>query len=137
MPTPLKIVVFLGSVRNGRMGDRVAKYVQENLEIKGMEPIMMDPLEMNVGQVLQPLQFMKDAEKEAPEWMKTANVSIQQADGFLVIASEYNCGIPPALSNLMDSFPPSSYKHRPCGLITYVWIEKKIFYCLKSFKQPN
>jgi len=66
----------------------------------------------------QPLHFMPNPE-DAPVWMKEANEKIKSADGFIIISAEYNCGIPPALSNMMNHFPPASYRHRPCGIVTY------------------
>jgi NAD(P)H-dependent FMN reductase len=81
--------------------------------------VFSDPEKMPFEVLKQPIHFMKDPENEAPGWLKEANEAIKQADGFIIVSSEYNCGIPPALSNMMDYFPPSSYRHRPCGLVTY------------------
>jgi NAD(P)H-dependent FMN reductase len=36
-----KIIIFLGSTRQGRMGERVAKFVQQTVEANGMEPILL------------------------------------------------------------------------------------------------
>ena len=38
--TPPKILIFLGSVRVGRMSDRVGKFVRTTVEANGMEPIV-------------------------------------------------------------------------------------------------
>jgi hypothetical protein len=35
-----KIIIFLGSVRTGRMGERVSIFVRDTVEACGMEPIM-------------------------------------------------------------------------------------------------
>ena len=51
--------------------------------------------------------------------MGQANEDLIAAHGFVVVMSEYNCGVPPALSNLMDHFAPASYRHRPCSVVTY------------------
>ena len=61
---------------------------------------------------------MKDR-SAAPAWLLEANQQIEQADGFVIVSSEYNCSLPPALSNMMDHFPPASYRHRPCSIVTY------------------
>ncbi len=78
-----------------------------------------DPAELPLELVKAPLHFIKDPEKEAPEWLLEWNKKIQSADGFIMVSAEYNCGIPPALSNMLDHFPPASFRHRPCGIITY------------------
>ena len=66
----------------------------------------------------QPLHFMPD-QSAAPEWLRAANKSILEADGFVVVTPEYNCGLPPALVNMLDHFPPASYRHRPVGIACY------------------
>lgn len=80
--------------------------------------VKTDPLNMDFQSVRQPLHFMKD-QSAAPAWLLEANEEIKSADGFVVVLSEYNCGIPPALSTMMDAFPPGSYRHRPCSIVTY------------------
>jgi len=116
---PANIVVFLGTVRPGRMVERVGTAVKNIVSELGMEPIVIDPAEHPFEVVKSPIHFMKDPEKEAPEWLLEMNTKIQNADGFIVVSAEYNCGIPPALANVMDHFPPASYRHRPCGIVTY------------------
>lgn len=133
-----KIVVFLGTTREGRFGDKVAKYVNRTLQNTGVSVKLFgkkislpsqnlcyisniyvsDPLDMDFQTVRQPLHFMKD-QSAAPSWLVEANEEIKTADGFVVVLSEYNCGIPPALSGLMDLFPPTSYRHKPCSIVTY------------------
>jgi NAD(P)H-dependent FMN reductase len=61
---------------------------------------------------------MPDPSK-APGWMRETDATIQAAAGFIVLSAEYNCNIPPALANMMAHFSPTSYRHRPCGLLSY------------------
>jgi NAD(P)H-dependent FMN reductase len=100
------------------MVDRVGAYVKEQVEVHGMEPIILDPEALPLEILKVPLQFYPKQE-EAPEWLREADAKIRGADGFLILSAEYNCGIPPALSNLIDHFPPASYRHRPVGIVTY------------------
>ncbi len=65
-----------------------------------------------------PLHFYKDR-SEAPQWLIDANEKLIVADAFLIITPEYNSTIPPALSNMLDHFPPSSYAYRPTGIVNY------------------
>lgn len=58
--------------------------------------------------------------ENVPEWICQADREIRAADGFVVIlSSEYNCAVSPALINMLQHFPQSSYKHRPCSVVTY------------------
>ena len=50
-----KVCVVLGSVREGRMGLRVANMIMKNLAALGAEPILLDPLEINAPLLSQPL----------------------------------------------------------------------------------
>ena len=54
-----KVCVVLGSVREGRMGLRVANMIMKNLAELGAEPTLLDPLEINPPLLSQPLHFMK------------------------------------------------------------------------------
>lgn len=114
----LKIAIFYGSTRQGRHVDKVGEYVKGIVESNGMEAIVFDPLIMPFEMLKLPLHFMKNP-AEAPQWLQDANENIKNADGFIFLSSEYNCGIPPALSNMVDHFPPASYRHRPVGIVTY------------------
>ena len=77
-----------------------------------------DPLKMPFELLRQPLHFLPD-QSAAPQWLRDANTAIQEADGFVVVTPEYNCGLPPALVNMLDHFPPASYRHRPAAIACY------------------
>ncbi|XP_053631234.1 NADH:(hydroxy)cinnamate reductase subunit CrdA isoform X2 [Cherax quadricarinatus] len=78
-----------------------------------------DPLKLGSnGHIEQPLHFRKDP-SQAPEWMISTNAKIQQANAFIIVTPEYNCALPPALTSIMDQFPPASYRHKPCAIVAY------------------
>ena len=115
-----KVLVILGSTRDGRNGLRVAKLMISQLQKVGLAPVLIDPLELDVPVLRQPFHFMPpDAQKQAPEWMKKLNEEIIKAAGFLLVSSEYNCTIPPALTNVLDHFSPDNYRHKPVSIATY------------------
>lgn len=70
------------------------------------------------GHVHQPLHFRRDP-SQVPEWMTSINEKVKQSNAMVVVTPEYNCGLPPALSSIMDQFPPASYRHKPCGIVCY------------------
>jgi len=113
-----RLVVFLGSTRDGRNGERVLTHLVKLLEEKNHHVTVFDPLKMPFELLRQPLHFMPDR-SAAPEWLRTANQTLIDADGYLVITPEYNCALPPALVNMLDHFPPASYRHRPVGMACY------------------
>lgn len=56
---------------------------------------------------------------QAPQLLRDAGQKIKDADAYLIVSAEYNHAIPPALSNMMDHFPCSSYAFRPSGIVCY------------------
>jgi len=101
------------------MCERVAKMVESAVTEGGMEPVLLDPAKMPFDVLQEPLHFMKNPDMDAPQWMKEANGSILSADGAIIVSAEYNCTLPPALTNMMDHFSPASYRHKPCGIVAY------------------
>jgi len=114
----LKFILFLGSTRDGRMGDRVTKFVKKHMEAHNLSVEVLDPLELDLPLLKQPLHFYRD-QSQAPQLFHECNKKICDADAFIVVSSEYNCGIPPALSNTMSHFSPKSYSYKPSGIVTY------------------
>ena len=81
-------------------------------------------------------QHKSQDQSAAPQWMldthKIIQVGIhlssssssviltcQESDGFLIVTPEYNCSLPPALTNLLDHFPPASFRHKPASIAAY------------------
>lgn len=118
MATALKVVVFFGSVREGRLGFRVAKYVVKMLNERKFQVTLFDPEKMQFPLLKKGMTMYTDP-SEAPKWMQDAAKTIQEADGYMVVSAEYNHSIPPALSNMMDHFTIPSYRHKPCSIVTY------------------
>jgi len=114
----IKTVVFLGSVREGRYGDRVAKFIVKQLEEANHHVDLLDPLVLPAPVVSKPLHHYKDY-KDAPVWLVQADEKLRAADAVVVVSAEYNHTIPPALSNLMDHFPLASYAFKPSAIVCY------------------
>jgi len=114
----LKIIVFLGSVRDGRNCVRLSNFIKKQLETKNHHVTIFDPLVMEFPILKKPLHFHGPNEKP-PEWLVKYNSVIESADGYVVISGEYNRCIPPALTNMMDHFPPKSYRCKPCSIVCY------------------
>ena len=112
----LLIPVIYGSVREQRRGIHAARFIVDALLRRGHEPVLVDPLE-------KPLPLLDKMYKEfpageAPLVMEELADLFRRADGFCVVAGEYNNGIPPALKNLLDHFL-EEYFWRPAGIVCY------------------
>ncbi|GAV01205.1 hypothetical protein RvY_11950-3 [Ramazzottius varieornatus] len=114
----LRFLVFVGSVRRNGMAARVGRFVQKLLETRHHSVEVLDPKELNLGEVIQPLHFYSNP-RQVPAILHHINEKIKAADGFVVVAAEYNSAISPASSSLMGNFPQSSYAYRPSAIVTY------------------
>ena len=77
-----------------------------------------DPDVLNFPLLKKPLHFYKD-QSEAPQLLRDTGKIIEAADAYVVVTAEYNNCLPPALTNLLDHFSPSSYQYRPSGIVCY------------------
>jgi NAD(P)H-dependent FMN reductase len=112
----LTIAVLLGSVRRDRKGIRVARFIAAVLAARGHEPVLVDPLELQLP--LLDRMYKEHPKGEAPKVLEQLATLYRRADGFLVVSAEYNNGIPPALKNLLDYFL-EEYFWRPSGIVCY------------------
>lgn len=110
------IAVLLGSVRRDRRGNRAAMMVVRELERRGHDVHLVDPLDLQLP--LLDRMYKEHAAGEAPEQLERLAKLYRSVDGFLVVSAEYNHGIPPALKNLLDHFL-EEYFWRPSGIVCY------------------
>ena len=110
------IAVLLGSVRRDRMGIRAAHMVVRELDRRGHQVHLVDPLELQLP--LLDRMYKEHPPGEAPEPLERLAALYRTVDGFLVVSGEYNHGIPPALKNLLDPFL-EEYFWRPSGIVCY------------------
>ena len=94
----LSIAVLLGSVRRDRMGSRAAQLVSRELERRGHDVHLVDPLELQLP--LLDRMYKEHADGEAPEPLERLAALYRAVDGFLIVSGEYNHGIPPALKSM-------------------------------------
>jgi NAD(P)H-dependent FMN reductase len=112
----LSIAVLLGSVRRDRVGTRASKLIVRELERRGHQVELIDPLELQLP--LLDRMYKEHPKGAAPEPLERLAEIYRGADGFLVVSGEYNHGIPPALKNLLDHFL-EEYFWRPSGIVCY------------------
>ncbi|MHB1086333.1 MAG: NADPH-dependent FMN reductase [Minisyncoccota bacterium] len=119
MSESLKIKVIIGSTRKNRFGDKPARWIAGLLEKKeGVETEILDLRDY-------PMPFFDEAEtpnyKSAPytephvaAWTK----KIAEADGFIVIAAEYNHGYTAVLKNALD-YVAHEWRDKAVGFVGY------------------
>ena len=111
-----RTAVIYGSVRRNRQGIRAARFMLSALAARGHEVSFVDALQYPLP--LLDLRYREYDEGTAPAPMQQVHDMLQAADGFIVVAGEYNQGIPPALKNLLDHFLPE-YRRKPSAIVSY------------------
>ncbi len=112
----LKIMVFYGSMRPNRRGIHAANYIVKKLQDRHHQVNLIDALQESLP--ILDLRYSDYEEGQAPDQLKRLHKLYQQADGFLVVAGEYNNSIQPGLKNLLDFFYPEFF-HRPSAILCY------------------
>ena len=111
-----KTIVFYGSYRRDRQGIKAARFTIERLQQRNHEVIFADAKEYDFG--ILDRMYKEYEQGQAPEKMEELAEHIRTANGFVVVAGEYNHSIQPGLSNLMDHFL-EEYYFRPAGIVSY------------------
>lgn len=118
-PTPPRIQVILASTRPGRFGEKPATWLMDRLSARSdMVVELIDlrdyPLPM-FDRPTSPARTLRDyPSEEVARWGRT----LDEADGFVVVTSEYNHGYPASLKNALDHvFPELSRK--PVAFVGY------------------
>ncbi|GAC1413034.1 MAG: hypothetical protein NVSMB66_3860 [Candidatus Doudnabacteria bacterium] len=115
----MKIGIILGSIRKGRLGERVALWAQKRLAAhQGIEAVMLDLKEY-------PLPFYDQAEQpskmEGPYESDVANkwaAKVSEMEGFIIVTPEYNHGYPAVLKNALD-YLYAPWNNKPVSFVSY------------------
>ena len=113
---PLNISILFGSVRDGRLGFRFAKYLEQAVNARGHKATLIDPLEFDL-----PLLRKRYADYEAgkaPAPMARLHDLLASSDAFILVSAEYNHTAPPALLNLLDHYY-AEYAKKPAAIACY------------------
>jgi NAD(P)H-dependent FMN reductase len=103
---PLFIPVILGTSRQGRMSEHVARFVFGELgKRRGVESELID---------IRELDFPTSDEGSAIKNPKFSEAAMR-ADGFVLVVPEYNHGYPGLLKHALDT-NLSEYIHKPVGI---------------------
>lgn len=100
----MKIAIVIGSVRQNRVSDRMAKWVQNvaKQEAGEHEWEMIDLKEYDLPMFDEPMPPMANQRPELAESTKRYLDAMNQADGFIFVTPEYNHSTSSALLNAID-----------------------------------
>jgi NAD(P)H-dependent FMN reductase len=110
----LLITTVVGSIRQGRKSLAVAEYLHARIEEKlELATRLLDLADYP----LPPLEERAEGESVLPTARKLFQ-QLAEADGLLLVSPEYKGGVPGALKNAFDYFPPGLLRHKPVGICT-------------------
>lgn len=110
MDQKLKVALIYGSIRPGRLCDKVASWAAA--QISSRPEFMLDIIDPASSHVQQTQQL---GESLNLAWLRQ---HIGEADAFVVVTPEYNHGYPAALKSLIDSVG-SEWHAKPIAFVSY------------------
>ncbi|WP_342319359.1 NADPH-dependent FMN reductase [Corynebacterium mayonis] len=115
----MKIGVILGSIRDGRNGEQVAKWVMETARKRsGVDYELIDLAEFNVP-LLTSATMPGVANKQYDDEAVTAwSRAIDSCDGYIFVTAEYNHSVPGGFKNAVDSLSPE-WNGKTVGFVGY------------------
>lgn len=117
MPDPLRILVILGSVREGRTAEPVGKWVVE--QAAGRPELACELVDLKQWNLPHyPFADPPARGNYADPLQRRWADKVGGADGYILIAPEYNHGPPSALKNALD-FVYAEWNRKPVTFVGY------------------
>lgn len=115
----LKIQVIIGSTRENRFSEKPANYIFSELKKqKDVEPELIDLKDWPLPFFDEPISpSMSKGKYNNPLGRKWAD-KVAEADGYIIIAPEYNHGYPAVLKNALD-WVFNEWHKKPIGFVSY------------------
>ncbi|KAG9415082.1 hypothetical protein AC1031_008510 [Aphanomyces cochlioides] len=113
----ITVSIVLGSVRAGRHGPRVAKYLETKFLAAGAKVNIIDPVEYNAPLLAGRFDYFPDDKK--PQSFKALQTFFAESDALVLVTPEFNHSYSPVLANLLDYFWHNEYFGTVAGIATY------------------
>lgn len=112
----LKLVVIIGSVREGRYGPYFATWFAGHARRHGAFDVdVIDLADVTLPAALPPGPQRPD---ERPHAVAALSPRLDEADGFVVVTPEYNHSYPASIKHLIDWYQPE-WHAKPVGFVAY------------------
>lgn len=114
------VAIVLGSVRPGRAGEQVVRWIEEQArQVDGVATVFFDLRDYNLPLFAEEMPPSMQA-PELPEAVRL-RTNIEAQDAVLFVTPEYNHSISAVLKNAIDYLPPVTLKDKAVGLVGYSW----------------
>jgi NAD(P)H-dependent FMN reductase len=114
----MKIGIIVGSTRDGRLGERVSKWVSSQIQPDEIELQLLDVAEFNLpvySDSRHPAMMGGEYPDEAVQKWADA---VAACEAFIFVTPEYNHSIPAALKNALDSIY-GEWSDKPAAIVSY------------------
>ncbi len=119
---PLNIKVIIGSTRQGRVSDKPARWIHDELakrpefapELLDLRDFPLPPFNQAVTPSVKPEGYGPEAGPVYPQW----RAKIAEADAYVIVTPEYNHGYPGELKNAID-WVWYEWNKKPVGFVAY------------------
>ena len=114
------VAIVLGSVRPGRAGEQVVRWIEEQArQVDGVATVFFDLRDYNLPLFVEEMPPSMQA-PELPEAVRL-RTNIEAQDAVLFVTPEYNHSVSAVLKNAIDYLPPVTLKDKAVGLVGYSW----------------
>ena len=114
------VAIVLGSVRPGRAGEQVVRWIEDQArEVEGVQTVFFDLRDYNLPLFAEEMPPSMQA-PTLPEAVRL-RANVEANDAVLFVTPEYNHSVPAALKNAIDYLPPATLKEKAIGLVGYSW----------------
>lgn len=117
----MKIGIIIGSIRDGRKGESVGRWVLEQAQGRQDEGVDYELLDLRSFDVplLTSATVPGAAKKQYDSEQVTAwSTAVDACDAFIFVTPEYNHGVPGAFKNAVDSLG-GEWMGKPVGFVSY------------------
>jgi len=119
MDKKLKIKVILGTIREGRFGERPARWVYDELtKHEDIDLEFLDLKEYPMPMFDAPTSPAMMGKKYPNEVVQKWSAKIDEADGYIIVSPEYNHGYSAVIKNALDWLNPE-WNKKPVGFVGY------------------
>ena len=114
------VAIVLGSVRPGRAGEQVVRWIEEQArQVDGVATVFFDLRDYNLPLFAEEMPPSMQA-PELPEAVRL-RTNIEAQDAVLFVTPEYSHSVSAVLKNAIDYLPPVTLKDKAVGLVGYSW----------------
>jgi NAD(P)H-dependent FMN reductase len=115
----VRVGIILGSTRQGRQGERVARWVEAQAKQRAAFTVeLVDLAAWPLPNYPHPMSPKQAEASYADERERAWAALVKRFDAFIIVTPEYNHGYPAALKNALD-FAYEGWNRKPVAFVSY------------------